>query len=374
MKPIYFWKSGILVVTFALINAACVPLPTPEAAATPMAASSTPLPSPTPLLTGTPIPPSPTATVTPIDGIVTAQINVRSGPKVGYSSLGILESGQTIQILGRDQSGDWYVIAYPSGPQGRGWVTAAYVQAGDTAGLPVVEIQDSDPGVTGKATQQLNVRSGPGTDYNVLGMIQPDTVMLLTGKNENATWLQIEYAGGPGGRGWVTAAYVQANDTASLPLLNASGTPVTPGTAEATSIPVTPTPTIAPASADGDSSAAPAARVTFSPSGLRQFSYSSDLSSPQGDAEDWVEFTPYASLAGSPARILLSLACNGNGKLTVELWRNGAPLKDWSGLVCGDRDELLDLAAGQAYQFRLRADSGEGLRYVHYTLIVRNAP
>ncbi|MDO9347789.1 MAG: SH3 domain-containing protein, partial [Anaerolineales bacterium] len=331
MKPIYFWKSGILVVIFALISTACVPLPTPEAAATPMAASSTPLPSPTPLLTGTPIPPSPTATVTPVDGTVTAQINVRSGPNVSYSSLGILESGQTIQLLGRDQSGDWYVIAYPSGPQGRGWVTAAYVQAGDTAGLPVVEIQDSDPGVTGKATQQLNVRSGPGTDYNVLGMIQPDTVMLLTGKNENATWLQIEYAGGPGGRGWVTAAYVQANDTASLPVLDASGTPVTPGTAEATSIPVTPTPTIAPASADGDSSAAPAARVAFSPSGSRQFSYSSDLSSPQGDAEDWVEFTPYASQTGSPARVLLNLVCNGNGKLTVELWQNGAALKDWSG-------------------------------------------
>ncbi|MDP3139730.1 MAG: SH3 domain-containing protein, partial [Burkholderiaceae bacterium] len=359
---------------FALLGAACVPLPTPEAAPTPTLTSPTPAPSQTPLPTATPIPPSPTATFTPIEGRVIAQINVRSGPNVSYSSLGILESGQTIQILGRDQSGDWYVIAYPSGPQGRGWVTAAYVQAGDTAGLPVVEIQDSDPAVTGKATQQLNVRSGPGTDYNVLGMIQPDTVMLLTGKNESATWLQIEYAGGPGGQGWVNTAYVQANDTASLPLLNASGTPVTPGTAEATSIPVTPTPTIAPASADGDSSAAPAARVTFSPSGLRQFSYSSDLSSPQGDAEDWVEFTPYASLAGSPARILLSLACNGNGKLTVELWRNGAPLKDWSGLVCGDRDELLDLDAGQAYQFRLRADSGVGLRYVHYTLTVRNAP
>ncbi|MBU4224558.1 MAG: SH3 domain-containing protein, partial [Chloroflexi bacterium] len=295
MKPIYSWKSGILVLTFALLGAACVPLPTPEAAATPTLASPTPAPSQTPLPTATPIPPSPTATLTPFDGKVTSQINVRSGPNVSYSSLGIRESGQKIQMLGRDQSGDWYVIVYPSGPQGRGWVTAAYVQASNTAGLPVVEIQDSDPAVTGKATQQLNVRSGPGTDYNVLGMIQPDTVMLLTGKNENATWLQIEYAGGPGGRGWVTAAYVQANDTASLPLLNASGTPVTPGAAEATSIPVsplqfggTPTPTIAPASADGDSSAAPAARVAFSPSGLRQFSYSSDLSSPQGDAEDWV--------------------------------------------------------------------------------------
>ena len=43
----------------------------------------------------------------------------------------------------------------------------------------------------GKATQTLNVRSGPGTDYAVLGMIQPDTVLVLTGKNETATWLQV---------------------------------------------------------------------------------------------------------------------------------------------------------------------------------------
>lgn len=374
MKPIYIWKSGIPVLIFALLAAACSPAPMTEASPTLTLASPTPAPSQTPLPTATPIPSSPTATFTPIEGRVIAQINVRSGPNVNYSSLGILESGQKIQILGRDQSGDWYVIAYPSGPQGRGWVTATYVQASNTTSLPLVEIQDSDADVTGKATQQLNVRSGPGTDYNVLGMIQPGTVMLLTGKNENATWLQIEYAGGPGGRGWVTAAYVQVNDTASLPALNASGTPVTPSASGPTSVPVTPTPTLGPASADKDSSAAPAIQVTFSPAGTRQFSYSSDLSSPQGDAEDWVEFTPYASLAGSPARVLLSLACNGNGKLTVELWQDGAALKDWSGLVCGDRDVLLELAAGQAYQFRLRANSGDGLRYVHYTLTVGNAP
>ncbi|MBU4457047.1 MAG: SH3 domain-containing protein [Nanoarchaeota archaeon] len=373
MKLMRFWKLNILVGVLMLMAAACSPLPPSDASATPTLTSPTPAPSQTPLPTATPIPPSPTATFTPIEGQVIAQINVRSGPNVSYSSLGILESGGTIQILGRDQSGDWYVIAYPSGAQGRGWVTVVYVQAGDTAGLPLVEIQDSDPAVTGKATQQLNVRSGPGTDYNVLGMIQPDTVMLLTGKNENATWLQIEYTGGPGGRGWVTAAYVQVNDSASLPVLNASGTPVTPDASGPTSVPVTPTPTIAPASADGDSSAAPAARVAFSPSGTRQFSYSSDLSSPQGDAEDWVEFTPYASLAGSPARVLLSLVCDGNGNLEVELWQNGAALKDWGGLVCGDRDELLELAAGQAYQFRLRAATGEGLRYVRYTLTVRNS-
>jgi len=324
--------------------------------------------------TSTPLPPSPTATVTPVAGTVTAQINVRSGPNVSYSSIGILNSGDKIQIIGKDPSGGWYGILYPSGPQGHGWVLAIYIQAGDTAGLPVVALQEAGSGLTGKAIQTLNVRSGPGTDYAVLGMIQPDTVLLLTGKNETATWLQVEYAAGAGGRGWVTAAYVQTNDTASLPVLNASGTPVTPGASGPTSVPITPTPTLGPASADDDSSAAPAIQVTFSPSGTRQFSYSSEVSSPQGDAEDWISFTPYASLVGSPARMLLSLVCDGNGNLEVELWQDGAPLAEWGGLACGDQDIPLDLAAGTPYQLRLRAATGAGLQYVHYTLTVRNAP
>jgi len=87
-----------------------------------------------------------------------------------------------------------------------------------------------------------------------------------------------------------------------------------------------------------------------------------------------VMFTPYASLAGSPAEVLFSLVCDGNGKLEVELWQNGAPLAEWGGLACGDQDIPLDLAAGMPYQLRLRAATGAGLRYVSYTLTVRNGP
>jgi uncharacterized protein YraI len=374
LHPMHLWKRDVLAVALTLLAAACSPVLPSNATATPVLVSPTPAPSQTLLPMPTPVPPSPTATVTPVEGTVTAQINVRSGPSVSYSSVGILNRGEKIQIIGKDQSGGWYVIAYPSGPQGHGWVLAVYIQAGDTAGLPVVEVQNGVSGLTGKAMQQLNVRSGPGTDYEVVGIIQPDTVLVLTGKNETATWLQVEYAAGAGGKGWVTAAYVQTNDTASLPVLNASGTPVTPGASGPTSIPVTPTPTLGPASADDDSSAAPAIQVAFSPAGTRQFSYTSDVSSPQGDAEDWITFTPYASLVGSPARALLNLVCDGNGNLEVELWQDGAPLAEWGGLACGDQDKPLDLAAGAPYQFRLRAATGDGLRYVHYTLTVRNGP
>jgi len=367
-------KLAILAVTLALLAAACSPLPPSEAAATPALASPTLTPSQTPSRTATSLPPSPTATITPVEGTVSVQINVRSGPDVSYSSIGILNRGEKVQIIGKDPSGGWYGILYPSGPKGLGWVIATYIQAGETTGLPVLALQETGSGLTGKATQTLNVRSGPGTGYEVLGMIQPDTLLVLIGKNEAATWLQIEYASGEGSKGWVAAAYVQMNDTASLPVLNAAGTPVTPTASGPTAVPVTPTPTLGPASTDNDTATAPAIQITFSLSGTRQFSYTSDVSSPQGDAEDWVAFTPYASLAGSPARLLLSLICTGNGSLEVELWRNGAPLTGWGGLVCGDQDKFLELTAGTPNQLRLRAVPGDGLRYVRYTLTVRNEP
>jgi len=85
-------------------------------------------------------------------------------------------------------------------------------------------------------------------------------------------------------------------------------------------------------------------------------------------------FTPYASLAGSPARLLFSLVCAGNGSLEVELWQGGAPLANWGSLACGDQDIPLDLAAGMPYQLCLRVATGDGLRYVSYTLTVRNGP
>jgi hypothetical protein len=56
------------------------------------------------------------------------------------------------------------------------------------------------------------------------------------------------------------------------------------------------------------------------------------------------------------------------------LWQGGAPLAGWGTLGCGDRERVLALPAGEAYQFRLSAASGEGLQFVQYNLTVENLP
>jgi uncharacterized protein YraI len=268
-----------------------------------------------------------------------------------------------VQIIGKDSSGNWYQILYAPASDGKGWVTAQYVQVKDKGAIPVIGgAAGPGSGPSGVVMQQINVRSGPSTDSGALGTLNPNDVVTLTGKDANGVWLQISYAGAPDGTGWIAAAYVQASGVQDLPILAPSGEVV--GTGTPTTIPPTITPTLVAAPQDGDSAQSPAVNVTFSPSGTRSLIYSSDVSAPQGDPEDWIQFTPYGPT------LTIALTCTGNGTLKVELWQNGASLPNWGNLACGEKQQW-SLSSGQPYLLRLYAVSGsEVLQYVHYTLNV----
>jgi uncharacterized protein YraI len=365
-------KSASTLLALALLLAACgTATPLPNLTDTPAPTASETLPP-----TGIPLPPTPSVTPTPVAGTTRAQVNVRSGPGTGFASLGLIDPGQSVEILSRDAGGDWYLILFPAAADGRGWVTAAYVQTDSAAAVPTL-VQSATPtpaGPTGVVLQKLNVRSGPGTSYDSLGLLPAQSVVVLTGKNAGASWLQIEFPAAPDGHGWVTAAYIRVPDVAGLPALDQYGNPLPENTPAGSPGPVyTSTPTVGPAPDNRDSAAQPAMRVAFSPSSSRQFAYSHQLSTPQGDGQDWVEFTPYAA-AGASARLTVSLDCRGNGRLAVELLQNGTPLSAWGTLQCGERDKSLALPAGGTYTLHLSATGGGGQVLVAYTLTVRNEP
>ena len=366
MKKQPFW-----LVPLVLFGASCA---TPEPAALP---SITPSPSPSPSLsatpTVTPIQPTLTAATLLIDGTLTIKVNVRSGPGITYESIGQLDAGGQVQVIARDSSGAWYQILFPAASQGRGWVTAQYVTI-PTGTLVPLQTTPTPAGPTGRVIQRLNVRSGPGTTFNSLGLLEVGAAVSLTGKNSTASWLQIGYPTGPGGHGWVTAQYIQTDAAGDLPVLDDFGNIVTPGAAGTPSgSDLTPTPTVGPALADNDSSANPAINVTFSANGTRRFIYSSQVSTPQGDAEDWLAFTPF-SATGTNARLIFSLTCTGNGTLEVELSQGGNLLSGWGTLGCGDEGKTILLPAGQRILMHLAPVPGDGLQLVTYTLAVQNNP
>lgn len=324
---------------------------------------------PTQALSTTPLPPSPRPTPTPVDGATLTRVNVRAEPSTTGSVLGMIPAETRVEITGQDPGGNWWQINYPQGADGKGWVAAQYVTAPNEAEIPIVGGDATDPshGNVAVVQQQLNVRSGPGTDFNSLGTLNAQDVVSLTGKDSNGAWLQIEFpaGAGPEGKGWINAAFVQAQGVENLPIITETGQIV--GTGTPTSIPPTPTATILPARDDHDSATAPAASTIFEPTGTQILIYNGDLSSPQGDTDDWIAFRPYGP------SVFISLECEGENSVKIQMTENTSPVE--AALECGDTKKEISVDSGSNYLVHLQAVSSvDRLQYTRYILTIKSRP
>ncbi|MCL5995961.1 MAG: SH3 domain-containing protein [Chloroflexi bacterium] len=93
-------------------------------------------------------------------------------------------------------------------------------------------------------TRIVNVRSGPGIQYDVLGYLQLDTTVPVRGRNADGTWWQIVYVEGVDGVGWVRSDLGQVNDAANVPVVATAALPGGVPTGMPDAIHITPTPTI----------------------------------------------------------------------------------------------------------------------------------
>ncbi len=336
------------------VNVVEAPTPTSLIATVTLFPSATPPPT----LTALPLPP--TSTAVPVDGTTSTQVNVRAEPNTASEVLGVIPANSPVQIVGKDPGESWWQILYPQGADGRGWVTAEFIATTGGATIPVVG--GAAEGNAGIIQQQINVRSGPGTNFNSLGTLNAQDVVTVTGRDANGAWLQILFSAGPDGKGWVNAAFVQVDGVESLPIVGETGQVIGTGTPENTAVAVLPT--IAPAPLDNDSAVAPAVNVTLTSSGTRSFQYSSDVSSPAGDAEDWIQFKTYS------VNTKLELECVGSGSYIAELLQNNSVVMS---LVCG-KTILFVTDPNAVYAVHFVSSPTGGLVYTRFTLRVEAIP
>ncbi|MEP7136738.1 MAG: SH3 domain-containing protein [Chloroflexota bacterium] len=320
--------------------------------------TSTLPPTLTPAPSQTPLPPPPSPTTAPVEGLASTQINVRAEPATVSAVLGILPANTKVQIVGKDPGENWWQILYPQGKDGKGWVTAQYVTTAGKSEVPVIGGGALNPnnGNTAIIQQKLNIRSGPGTDFNSIGTLNPQDVISLTGKDANGAWLQIDFSAGPEGKGWVNAAFVQALDVDKLPIVTDAGQVV--GTGTPVDTPPPPTPTVVPAPIDNDSAQAPAINVVFSATGTHSIQYMSDVSAPNGDTDDWLQFTPFTQT------VRIDMICTGNVLVSIEVLQNNQPVQQ---LICGT-NQVVATNAGVTYVLHIQATGGNDLNYTHYTI------
>lgn len=95
-------------------------------------------------------PPPPTEAPKPITAITAEVLNIRQGPARTTPSLGKLQKGQTVTVVGRNGDATWLMIQIPE-QSGTGWVSAEFVTVdGDVNTLPVStgESSNNNPGPT----------------------------------------------------------------------------------------------------------------------------------------------------------------------------------------------------------------------------------
>ncbi len=354
MVSVYHKTLAIFILLTSALTACDVDME--RVTATPNFITATLPPTSIPPPTQTPIPPTPMPTIPPVEGITTTQLNVRAEPSTASENLGTLAPFEKVQVTARDASGTWIQIVYTNSSTGIGWVRAEYVRVDESAQIPVLGAAAGDgTGRSGLVIQKINIRSGPGASYETLGILNPNDVVFITGRDPGGAWIQIEFAAAADGKGWAALEFLQVDNLDSIPVIEDAAQTETQTDPEPQSgAPLT-------AAQDGDSMGSPLAKVLLSPSGARAFQISGEVSAPEGDAEDWVEFT---SESGS---IAIRVSCTGVAP-RVELWNNGTPVDSFS-LACGGR-QLLKLSPNISYHLRVFAPGSNEAFYTKYVLSV----
>src|SRR4026209_364730 len=96
-------------------------------------------------------------------------------------------------------------------------VVAAAIPQAATPTLPAERVE---------IFQDVNVRSGPGTESDQVGVLVPGQTSAILGQSPKSHWIKIEYIGGPDNTGWVVAEFVRIiGDNANIPTIVPPPTP-----------------------------------------------------------------------------------------------------------------------------------------------------
>ena len=128
-------------------------------------------------------------------------LRMRAESNTGSTILKNLDHGTQVEVLTAVENG-WYQIAHEGTT---GYVSGDYltVDAAEAAALPVEEL----PTYVQITTSALNVRSGPGTEYEKVGQLGMGTVAEAVATLDG--WYQLE-------SGYISAEYAQEIDPSQM--------------------------------------------------------------------------------------------------------------------------------------------------------------
>lgn len=129
--------------------------------------------------------------------VATDVLNVREKPDANSLIISKVMRGESYPVV--DSKGEWVKIQVTSSKSG--WVASYLVTDNEQSSSPARNSESTD--VVQVLTDDLRVRSGPGTSFNVVGFIQSSDSVSFVDQNEN--WVKIRTTGL---EGWVSSEFV----------------------------------------------------------------------------------------------------------------------------------------------------------------------
>jgi len=179
------------------------------------------------------------ATAEPQAQVAVDVLNVRSGASFLAAPIGVVRSGEFVNLLGRDHTDAWLYIRSNSGLIG--WVASGSVAVnvpfsslpvltGTTAAVitpPTTETATPTPTAAGSSatsTQFQRVGSGPRNTSDTVTFIDGGEEVALLARNEAADWVYIQFH--EDSLGWAETPYFSTTiDITTLPVLDEGQTP-----------------------------------------------------------------------------------------------------------------------------------------------------
>lgn len=191
-------------------------------------------------------------TTPPVTAGALNQANLRAQPGLEFDIVGQIVAGTRYPVIGRSEFYPWVLIADPATSQPLGWVfsdlvtfqgniesvpfstqiiggapaslptttlapsgsastTPLFVPSGSATASPPTGAPATQPptlppnAITGLVLGEINIRYGPGTEYDRLGVAQAGDVLTITARHTQLPWVQVSYTASPNGFGWVLA-------------------------------------------------------------------------------------------------------------------------------------------------------------------------
>ncbi|MEQ8671970.1 MAG: PA14 domain-containing protein [Aggregatilineales bacterium] len=151
--------------------------------------------------------------------VIVSNLNVRETPTISSGNIiARVSFGQTLPALARTQDNLWIQV---NANGVIGWVDARFVSVSNINALPITDGVSQPTGYIVLATPfTVNIRTGPGTQFDDIGNLPVGDIAQVIGRNANATWWQINYNGVIG---WSSAEYAILQSGANLSQIPITG-------------------------------------------------------------------------------------------------------------------------------------------------------